>query len=83
MIDDPVYRATSQLCDLVNRYPTAIAGRALTGVLLEVVRQHNGCDAMTAAKMLVHTFESYPYVPTDEREPFFFSAAAPAASQHE
>lgn len=60
MATDPVYQATAELVDVVNRYPTGIAGEALAGVLLEVVRQHNGCDGITAARMLVRTFESFP-----------------------
>jgi hypothetical protein len=56
---DPVYQATQDLCAVVNRYSTGIAGQALTGVLLAVVKEHNGCDAVTAARMLVRTFESY------------------------
>jgi hypothetical protein len=63
MVGDPVYQATKELCDVVNRYSTGVAGQALVGVLHEVVKQHNGCDSATAARMLVRTFESFPASP--------------------
>jgi hypothetical protein len=67
--DDPVWHATRELTDVVNRYSTGVAGQALQGVLIAVAMAHHNCDGATAAKMLVRIFESYDparYMPEEK-----------------